>query len=316
MVKATSTFILSLLSLVPTITANCEAPVPCQDESLNRLNTTECQTVHAFLARGSNSGFPGHLGPLIRSVCTNLTSGSSDVTCGYENIDYPANSSRDGEGMWCKSAHIGATQGQKQMKEYSERCPDAKLVLLGFSQGGSVALDVLGGGGGEEDGTVFGCIQESSPALNPKEVPGSKIVAAVVFGAVRRSADQPFTVKNGGQNYNGTTPRTGSLAEGLAQFTPVLREYCNEHDPICAPESLPQNVENHLDYFSKFDDEASEWIVQKAGFTSAKATNGNTDSGERQGVQGGNNTSAAVGLMGARWGVAMSAFGVVVAGVM
>lgn len=75
--------------------------------------------------------------------------------------------------MWCKSAHIGATNGQKQMREYAERCPDAKLILLGFSQGGSVALDILGGGG-DEPSEVMGCMQEGNPSLNRDESPGSK----------------------------------------------------------------------------------------------------------------------------------------------
>lgn len=174
MLHSKSTLVFTLFTLLTSVTAQCEAPVPCQDETLNRLNTTDCQTYHAFLARGSDSGFPGHLGPLISYVCGNLTSdASSDTTCGYENIDYPANSTWSGPGMWCKSAHIGATNGQKQMREYAERCPDAKLILLGFSQGGSVALDILGGGG-DEPSEVMGCMQEGNPSLNRDESPGSK----------------------------------------------------------------------------------------------------------------------------------------------
>src|ERR1051325_8531851 len=38
------------------------------------------------------------------------------------------------------------------MRNYTARCPDSHLIVMGFRQGGSVMLDVLGGGGG--DGTV------------------------------------------------------------------------------------------------------------------------------------------------------------------
>ncbi|PVH94572.1 carbohydrate esterase family 5 protein [Periconia macrospinosa] len=164
--------------------------------------------------------------------------------------------------MWCKSAYIGATHGQKQMREYAERCPDSKLILLGFSQGGSVGLDILGGGGGEEE--VMGCHQNTTEPLDPETSPGNKIIATVIFGAVRRAANQPYTVQNGGQNYNGSAPRTGDFVTNLAKFTSVLREYCNEGDPICAPSSNDIDTEKHLNYFRLYDDEASEWIVKQA----------------------------------------------------
>lgn len=164
--------------------------------------------------------------------------------------------------MWCKSAYIGATQGKKQMREYAERCPESKLILLGFSQGGSVGLDILGGAGGDDE--VMGCHQEASEPLDHETSPGNKIIAAVIFGAVRRSANQSFTVPNGGQNHNGSAPRLGHLATDLAKYTPVLREYCNEGDPICAPDSKDIDVEKHLSYFKLYNDEASAWIVKQA----------------------------------------------------
>lgn len=177
MLAPTTTFLLSLLTFLPTSNAQCEAPVPCQDATLNRLNTTRCQTYHAFLARGSGSGFPGHLGPLIKYVCGNLTQDSPipdnpDQVCGYENINFPANGSADGPGVWCTSANLGATNGQKQMREYAERCPDSKLILLGFSQGASVGMDILGGGGGERE--VMGCKQQTSEGLDRTKSPGSR----------------------------------------------------------------------------------------------------------------------------------------------
>jgi len=54
------------------------------------------------------------------------------------------------------------------MEDYAERCPDAKLIVLGFSQGASVGLDILGGGGGD----VFECVQEDTPAMDRQTVPG------------------------------------------------------------------------------------------------------------------------------------------------
>ena len=48
---------------------------------------------------------------------------------------------------YCESVTEGAANGIKQITAYNERCPDAKLVVSGYSQGGQVVGDVLGGGG-------------------------------------------------------------------------------------------------------------------------------------------------------------------------
>lgn len=41
---------------------------------------------------------------------------------------------------------------------------------MGFSQGGSVGEDILGGGGGK----LWGCVQDSNPAMDMSTAPGSK----------------------------------------------------------------------------------------------------------------------------------------------
>ncbi|KAF2688938.1 carbohydrate esterase family 5 protein [Lentithecium fluviatile CBS 122367] len=257
---AISLIVLALSFLhTTTILAQCEAPVPCKDAELNRLNTTDCQTYHAFIARGSDSGYPGHLGGLIKLICHNFTSEDSETTCGYENIVYPANSTAWGKDAWCKSATIGAEAGQAQMKAYAERCLDAKLIVLGFSQGGSVVLDVLGGGGGE----VFECVQGDTPAMDRSTAPGSNVVAATVFGAVRRSPSQPYSLK-GGRNYSGTASRSAAQLAGLAPYADILRDYCNQGDPICAVGSEPVDVARHLDYFELYNEEAKDFVVRTA----------------------------------------------------
>jgi acetylxylan esterase len=125
------------------------------------LESSDCHDYHMFQARGSTAPYPGHLSDLMKLVCDGI--GGS---CGFENIVYPAANG----GAWCSSANEGATGGQKQMQEYANRCPDSKLVVLGFSQGGSVALDLLGGGGG----SVFGCEQPENDGLDLSTSPGSK----------------------------------------------------------------------------------------------------------------------------------------------
>ena len=122
-----------------------------------------CAPVHIFLARGNNEPYPGRQGKLVEAIC----SGFDDGDCDYEDIQFynplPA--------PYCDSVTEGQANGVKQITEYSERCPDAKLVVSGYSQGGHVVGDVLGGGGG-----VFfqDCVQKDSEGLKADSEPGSK----------------------------------------------------------------------------------------------------------------------------------------------
>lgn len=120
----------------------------------------ECQDVHIFLARGNNEPYPGRQGKLVNAICSGLSS------CDYEDIEFynplPA--------PYCESVTEGAANGIKQITAYNERCPDAKLVVSGYSQGGQVVGDVLGGGGG----TLFeDCQQKSNEGLDANEAPGN-----------------------------------------------------------------------------------------------------------------------------------------------
>lgn len=146
----------------------CDAPYPnvfCNTTEILKFQSDSCSSYHIFLARGSDEPYPGRLGNITREICKSI--GSND--CTFENIKYPAKSTAWGKDEWCKSAGKGAAAGQSQMKSYSQKCPNSKLILLGFSQGAAVAQDILGGGGGK----VFECEQQSNPALDPTTAPGS-----------------------------------------------------------------------------------------------------------------------------------------------
>jgi acetylxylan esterase len=222
------------------------------------LKTSDCQPFHHFLARGSTSPYPGHVIETVGKVCAALNSEGSPNACGYEDITYWA---MNGGDRWCKSAHEGALNGAAQMRNYTQRCPDSHLILMGFSQGGSVALDVLGGGGGE----LWGCNQADNPKMDRTTAPGSKIAAALAFGPTRRSANQSYTV-GGGEISDGSAPRSSQELAGLKPYADagILREYCQPGDPICAPHSDNKDMSKHLDYFTKFGDEAADWVIDLA----------------------------------------------------
>jgi predicted esterase len=120
--------------------------------ALAQQTTNECSSVHIFLAKGNNEPYPGRQGALIPAICAGVEG------CDYEDVQWQ-NMLED---EYCGAVEEGAANGAAQIKAYNKKCPDTKLVLSGYSQGGHVMGDILGGGGG-----VFfqDCVQQSSPAL-------------------------------------------------------------------------------------------------------------------------------------------------------
>ena len=135
----------------------------------------ECSDIRIFSVRGSDEPYPGRGGAMLGVLCSLFE--PTGVSCDYEDVVYPANISYSG--IFCESANIGAYAGQAQMTECVQRCPDSRLVLTGYSQGGSVVGDILGGGGGP----LFGCEQPWNPSLPRNTAPGSngKVFYASVF---------------------------------------------------------------------------------------------------------------------------------------
>lgn len=130
--------------------ASSAAVIPRQEEP--------CDAVHVFIARGSTEPYPGRQSAVADAVCADIT------PCGSEDIIYPATFED-----YCNSAGAGVANGTAQVTAYAERCPDAKLILTGYSQGGHVVGDVLGGGGGP----FQDCEQAVNEPLSPDTAPGS-----------------------------------------------------------------------------------------------------------------------------------------------
>lgn len=158
----------AVLSTLPLIAAvalgqeRCDAPYPntyCNTTEILAFESYDCKPYHVFVVRGSDEPYPGRLGNLTSQICSKI--GSNE--CSFENVEYPAKSTAWGKDEWCKSAHKGAENGLAQMSGYYQKCPESKMILLGFSQGASVAQDILGSGGGQ----VFQCSQATNSALQP-----------------------------------------------------------------------------------------------------------------------------------------------------
>ncbi|RGP62345.1 hypothetical protein FSPOR_9390 [Fusarium sporotrichioides] len=232
-------------SLLALLTANAAAA-----HSIG-IRASECKDVHVFLAKGNNEPYPGRQGVLAKAICDGYKS------CDYEDIIF----NNPLEAPFCDSVTEGVVNGKKQITDYNKNCPKSKLVVSGYSQGAQVVGDILGGGGG-----VFfeDCVEDKIAGLSPDSRPGSSIVAAMVFGDTRHTADQPYNVLSG-VSKNGLFPRPADQLANLAIYGDVFQAYCVATDPICAQ---GKDVKTHLNYFDVFTNEAADWVkerVEKAG---------------------------------------------------
>ena len=111
-----------------------------------------CKDYHIFMARGAGDPYPGTLGGLPALVCKGVTS------CDYEDILYVGTFDKV-----CNSVDVGVVNATQQIKSYGQRCPNAKLAVVGHSEGSATMGNTLGGGS-----TSFsGCTMKTTPANGP-----------------------------------------------------------------------------------------------------------------------------------------------------
>jgi acetylxylan esterase len=96
-----------------------------------------CAPIHIIVARASTEakGY-GVTGTLARAVEKDIPGTTS------EPIDYPAVLS-----PYFQSEAAGVRETKKQLTAYVKRCPQTKMILMGYSQGADVVGSVLCGGG-------------------------------------------------------------------------------------------------------------------------------------------------------------------------
>ncbi|PGH04991.1 hypothetical protein AJ80_08418 [Polytolypa hystricis UAMH7299] len=128
----------------------------------------------------------------------------------------------------------GVEDRMDRISAYVEKCPDSKIVLMGYSQGAQVIGDILGGGGGE---CPLGIPQPVVKGLDPNFAPAGT-----------------------GACSNDLWPRQGNNLAGLNKWSHILRSRCNSRDPVCAGGS---NDDDHTSYFETFTEEAAKWVEEK-----------------------------------------------------
>ncbi|KAH7370145.1 Alpha/Beta hydrolase protein [Rhexocercosporidium sp. MPI-PUGE-AT-0058] len=209
-------FILSLIGLLPLLT--------------NALPTATCNTVQIFIAVGHGESYPGTQKSIANLICAGRTA------CGTANIDYPSTSSNN----YCNAVETGIKNGLSVITAYAKDCPQAKIVLTGWSQGAQVVTDIVSGGGGTGMGNV-----------------AKGLVAVSVYGDPRHTATQTFNIGTGSSK-NGVWPRTGTQLEAENLWSAKLRSYCADGDIACANGT---STAAHGGYFGNYAKTPANWII-------------------------------------------------------
>lgn len=135
-----------LLSLATTTLATGTSSSLWYSPGAQHLKRTTCEDVHIIIARGWMEPYPGRQGVLVDAICA----GQSSSACGYEDIIYDNSATS----VYSTAVGQGAEAALSQVANYAEDCPDAQIVLSGYSEGAHVFGDALAGGGGDFFGTV------------------------------------------------------------------------------------------------------------------------------------------------------------------
>ncbi|KAM5430221.1 hypothetical protein McanMca71_007298 [Microsporum canis] len=201
-------------------------------------NNANCKAVHIIVARGTNEE-PGEgpQGPIADAI-ENMLGGTADSAA----LDYPASIFP----TYAKSVATGVTNMKKMITEYATRCPQSKLVLMGFSQGAQVIGDTLCG----TDEAFFPSTEPIAPTL------GKKVVAAVLMGDPTHVVGAPYNV--GTSDHNGWFPRLND--KECSGYDNIRRSYCDDGDVYC---DAGTDGKVHSSYFAKYGADAAAFVVSK-----------------------------------------------------
>jgi acetylxylan esterase len=186
-------------------------------KAVNKRHIT-CAPVHLIVARASGEA-PGEgiIGAVSQDVQARVA--GSDA----ESVDYPATLAN-----YQASEAEGVTEMTRLVTEYAAACPDSEIVLMGYSQGGQVTMDVL-----------CGTSSVGFPATEPLSADiASQISAVVVMGEPTFVPGEPYTV---GDAAGGSVSQI--LVVNSSPPSPIpLRSASLPGDPQLASSSNPSST--------------------------------------------------------------------------
>ncbi|KAJ6139399.1 hypothetical protein N7471_005885 [Penicillium samsonianum] len=104
------------------------------------VSKDECATgVHAIIARGEGGGDDLNVLSTLSDLILKQIPGSTTLGLPYDHENVLTNSAK------LHTVHDGAVLMQQFVQEYSESCPQTKIVVVGYSMGAVLMMDSLCG---------------------------------------------------------------------------------------------------------------------------------------------------------------------------
>jgi hypothetical protein len=203
---------------------------------------TGCAQVSIVTARASTEAAgEGITGNLVTAVVN-----ASKQTVSRASVSYPATLQN-----YNSSSLQGIQAATTQITNLVNSCPNTKVVLMGYSQGAHVMLDVLGGGQGGSLGTATAPLASNI---------ASHVVAVATFGDPRHVPGQSFDL--GTSTKNGRFPRSQTQLNVLAGFASRIAAWCDANDQFC---DSGNSLQVHLSYLNRYQTAAQNFVIGKIG---------------------------------------------------
>lgn len=205
----------------------------------------DCPSVHIFGARATTepAGY-GSSSTVVNSVLQAYPGSTAEA------ISYPAcgGQSSCGGDSYSTSVAQGIQAVAAAVNSFNSQCPQTKIILAGYSQGGEIMDAALCGGGDPNQGYTNTAVPLTSSAVN-------QVKAAIFMG------DPLFTA---GLPYDVGTCSAGGFDKRPAGFTcpsaNKIQSYCDATDPYCCNGS---DAATHEGYGAEYGAQALTFIQNK-----------------------------------------------------
>jgi Cutinase len=201
-----------------------------------------CAAVNIITARASTEPQgEGITGNLVTQIVD-----TSTQTVSREAVVYPATLTN-----YASSESQGVTNAELELTTAVQNCPNQKQVLLGYSQGAQVSMDVIAG-----NSEVGGTVAPVSTSIS------SHVVAIANFGDPGHVVNQSWDL--GTATLNGLFPRSASQLLLLSGFGGggKIASWCDAGDPFCASGA---NLTVHDTYLNRYQNAAASFVLSKIG---------------------------------------------------
>lgn len=201
-----------------------------------------CAAVNIITARASTES-PGE--GITGSLVTQIVD-SSTQTVSREAVVYPATLTN-----YPSSESQGVINAEQELTTAVQNCPSQKEVLLGYSQGAEVSMDVIAG-----NSEVGGTVKPVSTSIS------SHVVAIANFGDPGHVVGQSWD--RGTATLNGLFPRGSTQLGLLSAFggSAKIAAWCDFNDPYCASGF---DLNTHLTYLNRYQNAAASFVLGKIG---------------------------------------------------